>query len=176
MSEKHYRMPSSEGKSPEGELDMFDRKILAALVEDGRMSTIEVAEKVGLSPTPCSRRIRRLEDAGIIQGYTAQVDPAALGLNICVMVSVRLGKHGPDAASQFLAAVRERPEITECLLVTGGIDYLLRVWVRDVGALRDFIRDVLQSIPAVAETSTMVILDVNKSIGVLDAVMASRTR
>ncbi len=154
------------------DLDATDLKIVAALVEDGRMSTLDLADRVGLSPTPCSRRLRRLEETGVIEGYTARISHAALGLSICVMVSVRLAKHGPETADQFLRAIDGRPEITECLLVTGNIDYLLRVWVRDVDALRDFIKDVLQSIPAVAETSTMVILDVTKSAGPLTALPA----
>jgi len=123
------------------------------------MSTLDVAEKVGLSPTPCSRRIRQLEDAGVIEGYAAKVSPAALGLTLCVMVSVRLGRHGPDSHEQFLKAIRDRPEITECLLVTGGSDYLLRIWVEDIEALRTFITNDLQGIPVVAETSTMLVLN-----------------
>lgn len=160
-------MPKSERKPLN--LDAIDRKILAALVEDGRMSTLDLADRVGLSPTPCSRRLRRLEESGVIEGYTARINHAALGLNICVMVTIRLARHGPETAGQFLQAIQGRPEITECLLVTGNIDYLLRVWVRDVEALRDFIKDALQSIPAVAETSTMVILDMTKSAGLLTA-------
>lgn len=159
--------PNFEGKSPTPDgppvLDAFDRKILAALSENGRISTLELAEKVGLSPTPCSRRVKRLEETGVIQGYTAKISPAAFGLNICVMVSVRLAKQSPDAVREFLDAIEARPEITECLLVTGNIDYLLKVWVADIDALRHFIRDVLQSIPAVAETSTMVILNMTEA-------------
>jgi Lrp/AsnC family transcriptional regulator, leucine-responsive regulatory protein len=123
------------------------------------MSTLDVAEKVGLSPTPCSRRIRQLEEAGVIEGYSARVNPAALGLNLSVMVSVRLARHGPDGHEQFLTAIKDYAEITECLLVTGGVDYLLRIWIEDIDALREFITNALQGIPAVAETSTMLILD-----------------
>ncbi|MFD2843853.1 Lrp/AsnC family transcriptional regulator [Paracoccus cavernae] len=94
----------------------------------------------------------------MIQGYTARIDPAALGQNINVMITVRLARHGTRGTEQFLSAIAKRPEITECLLVTGSVDYILRVWVRDIDALGSFIRDVLQSIPSVAETSTMVIL------------------
>lgn len=139
-------------------LDAIDLRILAALQADGRMSTLDVAERVGLSPTPCSRRIRRLEDEGVIEGYAARVSPRALGFSICVMVSVRLARQGPDGHDQFLSAVERLPEVSECLLVTGSIDYLLRIWVRDIEALRAFITEQLQSIPSVAETSTMVIL------------------
>ncbi|MDB5522330.1 MAG: AsnC family transcriptional regulator [Rhizobium sp.] len=153
----------SERKSLKVELDMFDRKILDALRENGRISTLDLADRVGLSATPCSRRVKRLEESGVILGYTARVSPAALGLNICVLVSVRLARHGPESAHEFVSAIRARPEITECLLVTGNIDYMLRVWVEDIDALRHFIRDVLQSIPAVAETSTMVILNLSEA-------------
>ena len=79
------------------------------------------------------------------------------------MVSVRLGQQGPEGAGQFLDEVAKHPEITECLLVTGNIDYLLRVWVKDIAALREFISNVLQSIPSVAETSTMVVLNPDKT-------------
>lgn len=147
-----------EGVSPKPALDAIDRRILRALVGDGRMSTLDLADKVGLSATPCSRRLRQLEDAGVIEGYAARINPAALGLRLCVMVTVRLGRHGPDGHEQFLQAIRDRQEITECLLVTGGNDYLLRIWVEDIDALRDFITNALQGIPSVAETSTMLVL------------------
>ena len=119
---------------------------------------LDLADQVGLSPTPCGRRVKRMEEAGVITGYAAQIDRRALGLNVCVLVSVRLARHGPEGTEQFLSAVARHPEITECLLVTGNLDYMLRIWVRDIEALGVFIRDVLQSIPAVAETTTMVIL------------------
>jgi Lrp/AsnC family leucine-responsive transcriptional regulator len=161
-------MQKNDDNNSSLKIDATDYKILRTLVSDGRMTTLEVADKVNLSPTPCGRRIKRLEEAGVIEGYTANINYAALGLKICVMVSVRLARHGGGTGTQFLDAIRERPEITECLLVTGNIDYLLRVWVKDVEALRDFVRDFLQPIPAVAETSTMMILDVSKSTGILE--------
>lgn len=152
-------MPILKRKSPTTRFDTIDRRILGRLAANGRMSNLEVAEKVGLSPTPCSRRIRQLEEAGVIEGYAARINPAALGLSLCVMVTVKLARHGPDGHEQFRSAIQDRPEITECLLVTGGSDYLLRVWVEDIDALREFITTTLQGIPAVAETSTMVVLD-----------------
>jgi len=159
MSEMRQQNSVDRRNSPGARLDAIDRRILAALVKDGRMSTIELADKVGLSATPCSRRIRQLEEAGVIKGYAAEVDPAALGLSLCVVVSVRLARHGPDNHNQFMEAIKDRPEIVECLLVTGGVDYQLRVWVEDIEALRTFITTALQGIPAVAETSTMLVLD-----------------
>jgi len=142
-------------------LDALDHKILRELRADARISTVDLAARVGLSPTPCARRVKRLEDSGVIQGYAARINPSAMGLAICVIVSVRLGKQGPEGAGEFLREVAKRPEITECLLVTGNIDYLLRVWVKDIAALRNFISNVLQSIPSVAETSTMVVLNLD---------------
>ena len=140
------------------DLDSIDHRILDVLRRDGRISMLDLADRVGLSPTPCGRRVKRMEEAGVIIGYAAQIDRRALGLNVCVLVSVRLARHGPEGTREFLSAVARRPEITECLLVTGNLDYMLRIWVRDIEALGIFIRDVLQSIPAVAETTTMVIL------------------
>ena len=143
-------------------LDAIDHKILRELQVDARISTVDLAARVGLSATPCARRVKRLEDSGVIQGYAAKINPSAMGLAICVVVSVRLGKQGPEGAGEFLREVAKRPEITECLLVTGNIDYLLRVWVKDIAALRNFISNVLQSIPSVAETSTMVVLNLDQ--------------
>ena len=140
------------------DLDSIDHRILDVLRRDGRISMLDLADQVGLSPTPCGRRVKRMEEAGVITGYAAQIDRRALGLQVCVLVSVRLARHGPEGTREFLSAVARHPEITECLLVTGNLDYMLRIWVRDIEALGVFIRDVLQSIPAVAETTTMVIL------------------
>ncbi len=122
------------------------------------MTTAEIAEHVGLSPTPCGRRIRQLEEAGVIEGYTARLNPEAMGLGICVLVSVKLSFQAPEGHEQFLKATREHREITECLLVTGDSDYLLRVWVENMAALAEFIPAVLQGLPCVAETSTTLVL------------------
>ncbi|WP_054006665.1 Lrp/AsnC family transcriptional regulator [Cypionkella psychrotolerans] len=147
------------------DLDSIDHRILDVLRRDGRISMLDLADRVGLSPTPCGRRVKRMEEAGVITGYAAQIDRRALGLNVCVLVSVRLARHGPEGTREFLSAVARHPEITECLLVTGNLDYMLRIWVRDIEALGVFIRDVLQSIPAVAETTTMVILKQDGAAG-----------
>jgi Lrp/AsnC family leucine-responsive transcriptional regulator len=153
-----YEIDLKQRKQPSIRLDAIDHRILAALVENGRLSTIDIAERVGLSPTPCGRRIRRLEDSGVIQGYTARLNPAALGMNVCVIVTVKLRRQDPDGHSQFLKVVESRPEISECLLVTGSSDYLLRIWVQDIDDLASFIPATLQGVPAVAETSTMLVI------------------
>jgi Lrp/AsnC family leucine-responsive transcriptional regulator len=144
------------------ELDDVDRRIVAILQEEGRISNLDLADRVGLSPTPCGRRVKRLEEAGVILGYRARVDPAALGLGVSVMVRVRLARQEPDGIAQFLDAVRRRPEITECLLTAGDVDYVLRVRMRDVDALREFIVNELTVLPAVADTQTTLILEACK--------------
>ncbi|MDU7391897.1 Lrp/AsnC family transcriptional regulator [Atlantibacter hermannii] len=145
-------------KTPGFKLDGIDHKILNVLTRNARMTTAEIAEHVGLSPTPCGRRIRQLEEAGVIEGYTARLNPEAMGLGICVLVSVKLSFQAPEGHEQFLKATREHREITECLLVTGDSDYLLRVWVENMAALAEFIPAVLQGLPCVAETSTTLVL------------------
>jgi len=139
-------------------LDRIDQKILKALIEDGRKSTIEVADQVGLSATACGRRIRQLEDDGFITGYSANISPKKLGLNICVLITVKLNRHAPDGHEQFIHEIENHPEVSEFLLVAGNYDYLLRVWVEDTDALTLFVANVLQGIPSVLETSTMLVL------------------
>ncbi|MFT4012208.1 MAG: Lrp/AsnC family transcriptional regulator [Paracoccus sp. (in: a-proteobacteria)] len=141
------------------QLDATDRRILTLLEAEGRLPILELAGRVGLSPTPCGRRVKRLEEAGIIRGYGARIDHRALGFQIGAFISVRLGRVGPEGTAQFLSAIARLPEVVECHLVTGNnIDYMLRTRLRDVDALGHFIRDKLQGIPSVGETSTMVIL------------------
>ena len=144
-------------------LDETDRRIIAVLSDEGRISNLDLADRIGLSPTPCSRRVKRLEEAGIIMGYGARVNPTAMGQSVSVMVQVRLSQQSPADIEAFMSAVHRLPEITECLLVTGNLDYVLKVQTKDVEALRDFVLKELKAIPCVSETSTMLILDVAKS-------------
>lgn len=148
---------------PNVHLDQTDRQILAVLANKGRISNLDLADRIGLSPTPCSRRVKRLEDEGVIMGYGARINSAAIGKSISVMVQVRLSQQSPNDIDAFMSAVNRLPEITECLLVTGNLDYLLRVQTTDVDALKEFVLKELKAIPCVAETSTMLILDVAKS-------------
>ncbi len=144
-------------------LDATDRKIIAVLQTEGRISNLDLAERVGLSPTPCSRRVKRLEDTGIIAGYSARIDPGVLGHGVSVMVNVRLSRQSPSDIKEFLAAVHSLPEITECLFVTGNLDYILKVKTRDVDELKDFVLSKLKNVPCVSETTTMLILETVKS-------------
>lgn len=144
-------------------LDTIDHKILKVLQSEGRISNLDLAERVGLSPTPCSRRVKRLEETGVIKGYGARVDPAALEEQISVMITVRLSQQTPADIETFIAAVESLPEITECLLVTGNLDYVLRVRTRDVETLKEFVLAKLKAIPSLTETTTMLILETVKS-------------
>ena len=140
------------------QIDAIDRKILGILQIDGRISNLKLAEQVGLSPTPCSRRVRRLEDMGIIKGYGAKIDLEAENSGISVLISVRLSGQTPQDIDSFMEAVNEQPEIIECLLVTGNVDYLLTVQTESVEQLRNFVLTRLKNIPSVAETTTMLVL------------------
>lgn len=152
---------------PQVELDAIDHRIIKILQHEGRISNLELAERVGLSPTPCSRRLKRLEDTGVISGYGARINPAALGFGISAIVTVRLGRQTPADIRTFLSGVRSAPEITECLLVAGNLDYVLRIRVRDVDALKKFILEKLKQIECVSETTTMLILEAAKSVDAL---------
>ncbi|MEM7377036.1 MAG: Lrp/AsnC family transcriptional regulator [Pseudomonadota bacterium] len=145
-------------------LDRIDRKIIAILQADARIANVELAARVGLSPTPCSRRVKRLEDSGVITGYGARVNQAALGNGVTVLITVRLSQPTSEAISAFVEAVQAAPEITQCQLVTGNIDYLLTVRTRDVDALREWVMNELKRIPAVTETATLLVLDTVKSV------------
>lgn len=137
------------------ELDAIDRRILAILQENGRLSNQEIAERVNLSPSPCLRRIRRLEETGVITGYVALLDPQKLGLDLLAYVSVRLEKRGGLApmrgdetsmragtthAELFRAAVQAWPEVVACHAMTGDMDYLLRVQVEDMAHFSRFVQ------------------------------------
>lgn len=117
------------------ELDVFDIRILRHLGEQGRISVQDLSDQIGLSPTPTARRIRRLEEGGIITGYGARIDEAALGFDVSVFVSVQLDRQVDDALVKFEAAIAGFPEVVDCWLMTGDRDYLMRIATT---GLRDF--------------------------------------
>lgn len=139
-------------------MDRTDRAILRALAENARISNAELAERVHLTPTPCLRRLRRLEDSGVIQGYTVRLDNTALGLGISALIFVQLERNSLDNANHFEAAVRDLPEVTECSVLTGAHDYLLRVTVQDLEHYERFVKESLASIPQVANIDTRIVL------------------
>jgi Lrp/AsnC family leucine-responsive transcriptional regulator len=114
------------------------------------MSNVDLAGEAGLSQSPCLRRVRLLEEAGVIRGYTALVDQAQVGLPVSVFVSVKLEKQREEALQRFEAAVRDCPEVLECYLMTGTSDYLLRVVARDLGGYEQFLKNTLTRIEGVA--------------------------
>ncbi|MBP2229995.1 Lrp/AsnC family transcriptional regulator [Azospirillum agricola] len=135
---------------PKIRLDRIDRRILALLQEDGRQHNNDLAGRVGLSPSPCLRRVKALEEAGVIGRYVALVDPASVDLPVNVFVNVSLDRQVEDRLDSFEAAVMERPEVLECYLMTGDADYLLRVVVPDLASYERFLKDHLTRIPGVA--------------------------
>ena len=134
---------------PSQPLDSIDLKILEQLQKNGRMPNVELARAVHLSPSPCLARVRALEASGHIARYVTLLDPLKLGLTVSVFIQVRLEKQVERALEAFEQAMRGRPEVMECYLMTGDADYLLRVVVPDVQALERFIVDFLSRVPGV---------------------------
>ena len=130
-------------------MDAIDFRILDALQDDARISNVDLARAVSLSPSPCLARVRALEAEGYIQRYVTLLDPKKIGLTVSVLVQVTLEKQIESALEIFEKAVRERPEVMECYLMTGDADYLLRVVVADVPAFERFILDFLSRVPGV---------------------------
>lgn len=131
-------------------VDAIDRKIVAALMENGRLTNQELSERVGLSPSPCLRRVRNLEEAGIIKGYTAIIDQERYGLPINVFVSIRLERQTDAALKAFERGIEAMDEVVECYLMTGNRDYLLRVVSDSLKSYERFVREVLSALPGVA--------------------------
>ena len=134
---------------PETRLDTKDLRILDRLLHDARISNVDLAQAVNLSPSPCLARVRALEASGVIARHVTLLDPSAVGLDVTVFIQVTLDRQVEPALDRFEKAVRERPEVMECYLMTGDSDYLLRVVVPDVRALERFIVDVLSRMPGV---------------------------
>jgi Lrp/AsnC family leucine-responsive transcriptional regulator len=135
-------------------LDLADMRILRELQNDGRITNAELAERVGLSPSPCLRRVRQMEAAGIIRGYVALVEPEAFGLAVTAFVRIRLDQQDDRHLATFEAAIGEFPEVMECYLMTGESDYQLRVLVRSLTDFEDFLRKKLTRIPGISEVTS----------------------
>jgi Lrp/AsnC family leucine-responsive transcriptional regulator len=148
-------------------LDPIDRRILALLQEDGRLPAVELAERIGLSPTSTGERLRRLQKDGVIAGFRARLDPRRLGLDLVVFVEVSLDKTTADVFERFADAVRRAPEVLECHMVAGGFDYLVKTRVADMAAYRRFLGEVLLALPGVRETRTYAVMEEVKSDGPL---------
>ena len=145
------------------QLDRIDLKILNVLQTDGRVSNLKLAEAVALSPTAVLARVQRLTRDGYILGYEAQLNPLKLGAGLMVFVEVLLDRTTPNVFEAFKAAVQVRPEITECHMVAGGFDYLLKTRMADMAAYRSFAGTVLWQLPGVRETRTYAVMEEVKS-------------
>ena len=145
------------------EMDAKDWQIVRELQQDGRLTNQELAARVNLSPSPCLRRVRLLEEAGVITGYSADVDPRACGLNITAFIRIALQRHERDAVAQFEDAVRRIDEILDCYLLTGEADYMLRVVVADLDEYERFVRRRLHAIPGISSMRTSLVYGTVKS-------------
>lgn len=140
-------------------LDAVDRKILARLQRDSTIQNQQLASEVGLSPSPCHRRVRALEEAGFIRGYVALLDGASIGAGFVAYVEVRLERQAMEFSERFEKAAIARAEILECARVTGDYDYLLKVTTRDMEAFHRFLIDVLTRIKGIANTRTSIVMN-----------------
>ncbi|WP_439572318.1 Lrp/AsnC ligand binding domain-containing protein [Phreatobacter sp.] len=148
-------------------LDSLDRRLLRILQSDGRIANVELADRVGLSPTATAERVKRLTRDGIIAGYGARLDPQKLGRSFLAFVEVTLDKTTPDVFDRFARAVATAPDVLECHLVAGGFDYLIKTRVADMAAYRIFLGEVLLSLPGVRETRTYAVMEEVKTGGSL---------
>ncbi len=131
-------------------LDRYDRRILEVLQKEGRISNQELAERIGLSPSPCLRRVRALEESGLITGYRALVDAKKLGLSLLALIHISMDRHTPERFANFDAVVSALPEVIECLLITGqDADYQLKVIVRDMDAYQSLLLNKITRIEGV---------------------------
>lgn len=143
-------------------LDVFDLKIIDVLRSDGRISLTDLAQKVGLSKTPCQVRLRRLTEAGVIRSFAAIVDPAKLGLDHVAFAEVKLSDTREAALKEFNAAVQRIPEVEECHMIASSFDYLLKVRTADIRRYRAVLGEKISSLPHVASTSTFVAMETVK--------------
>lgn len=135
-------------------MDSKDRQIVQALQTDGRLTNQDLSERVNLSPSPCLRRVRLLEEQGVIKGYTALVDQKAWGLPITVFIRIKLERHGDAAVNAFELTIQDMPQVMDCWLMTGRSDYLLRVIAADLEDYERFVRRELQRVPGIASIDT----------------------
>lgn len=146
----------------QADLDRTDLRILRELQRDGRMAVVELADKVSLSPTACQRRLRKLEDSGVIERYAAVLNPAALGQRIQAFVRVSIERQSKDVTEAFEAAIKRQPEVRACYVMTGDLDFLLHVLVPDLQAFAEFSMKVLIGLPGVKDVRSSLVLEAVK--------------
>jgi len=141
------------------ELDRYDRRILDELQRNGRISNQELAERIGLSPAPCLRRVRALEQSGLIAGYRALLDAKQLGLSLMALIHISMDRHTPERFANFDKLIAELPEVMECLLITGqDADYQLKVVVRDMDAFQALLLERITRIEGVSGVHSSFVL------------------
>ncbi len=141
------------------ELDRYDRQILEVLQQDGRVSNQELADRIGLSPSPCLRRVRALEESGLITGYRALLDAKKLGLSLMALIGISMDQHTPERFANLETVIAGIPEVLECLLITGQqSDYQLKVVVRDMDAYQDLLLNKITRIQGVTGVHTSFVL------------------
>ena len=150
---------AKNAKSSQAALDDIDRRLLLALQQDGRLTVAELAEKVGLSASPCHRRVKLLEDRGIIERYVAVINQRSVRLPVSVFVSIKLESQREDALAKFAKAIAPWPEILECYLMTGPRDYLLRVVVADLAAYEKFLKTKLTRLAGISSIESSFALE-----------------
>lgn len=141
------------------EFDHYDQQILQVLQEDGRISNQDLAERIGLSPSPCLRRVRALEESGVIVGYRALLDARAMGLSMMALIHISMDRHIPERFKHFESQIGEIPEVMECLLITGqAADYQLKVVVKDMDAYQELLLNRITQIKGVTGVHSSFVL------------------
>jgi Lrp/AsnC family leucine-responsive transcriptional regulator len=148
---------------PNSDLDAIDCRIIAALQADGRLSNVDLAERVGLSPSPCLRRVRRLEQEGYIEAYRATLERRRLGLGLTVFVAVKIGGHADERCGTFEEAMAASSEIVACHMISGESDYLIEVVVPDLEHYQRFLNGKLLSLPIVKEVRSSIAIETLKA-------------
>ena len=146
-------------KSEKNQLDRIDLKILRKLQDNGRMSNVELAELINLSPAPCLARVRKLEQQGFISGYRAELDALKLGLGLLAYVEITLNRTTPDVFDRFKEAIQKIDEIEDCHMVAGGFDYLVKVRCADMEDYRRILGEKIAAINGIAQTHTYVVME-----------------
>jgi Lrp/AsnC family leucine-responsive transcriptional regulator len=146
-------------RQPIRKLDKLDRKILKVLQEDGRIAMKDLAERVGLTVTPCIERVKRMERDRVITGYYARVDPAQLGAALLVFVEITLGNKSGNMFDQFRREVNKIPEVLECHLVSGEFDYLIKARIGEMADYRKLLGDILLQLPGAVQSKSYVVME-----------------
>ena len=148
-------------------LDSIDRRILRELQLDGRISFTDLAPKVGLTTSPCLERVRRLEAAGIIKGYTAIIDPRPVDAGLLIFVELSLTYTSGEVFTEFKRALQKLPQVLECHLVSGDFDYLIKVRTRDMNSYRELLGDMLRNLPNIRSSKTLAVMEELKETAVI---------